>query len=148
VVAYTGAGTSGSATDTKLAVGSVKAGFVYPTADTSASPNALGSAGHVFGRLGQSAMTLPGNSAPFAWFTVATGSLSAMMVSAFPVADADAGLADAAKFLRMEATASIWATLDSFKAPGQPGAPTAATTTNAKMLALGAASALVFVTLA
>jgi hypothetical protein len=93
-------------------------------------------------------MTLPGGSAPFAWFAVATTSFPAMMVSAFPEADADTGLADAAKFIKMEASASKFATLDSFKAPGQPGAPTAATETNAKMLALGAASALVFVTLA
>jgi hypothetical protein len=70
-VAYTGAGTSGSAADTALAVGSVKIGYVYPTADTSATAKAVGSAGHVFGRLGQGAMTLPGASAPFAWFAVA-----------------------------------------------------------------------------
>jgi heme exporter protein D len=93
-------------------------------------------------------MTLPGGSAPFAWFAVAATSFPAMMVSAFPVADDDAGLNGVTKFLKMEASASKFATLDSFKAPGQPGTPTAVTSDNAKMLALGAASALIFVTLA
>jgi hypothetical protein len=71
-----------------------------------------------------------------------------MMVSAFPEADADVGIAAATDFIRFEAKATSWADLASFKAPGQPGAPTATTAENAKILALGAASALVFVTLA
>jgi len=147
-VAYTGQGASAAAVDSKLPGGSVKAGFVYPTADTSVSTKVVGSAGHVFGRLGQSDMTLPGGSAPFSWDVVATAEKAAMMVSAFPALDADAGLVAATNFVRAEAKATVWATLGSFNAPGQPGAPTAATTENAKILALGAASALVFVTLA
>jgi len=51
-VAYTGVAASAATADVAAAQGSVAMGYVYPTADTTASAKVVGSAGHVFGRLG------------------------------------------------------------------------------------------------
>jgi len=97
-------GTGDTANDTKVAVVSVHKGYIYPTMDTTATA-ALGEAGHIFGRLGQGTMTLPGAMAPFAWFPPAATSLATIQVSFFPALDTDSGLTAAAQVITCEAKA-------------------------------------------
>jgi len=106
------------------------------------------SVGHVFGRLGQGDATMSTGSSPFLWMTAVTATKAGMLLGFYPTADADTGMVATTKVVTIDFKAKTWASLDDFKKPDRPGAPTEPMGTGASMLALGATSALVLATLA
>jgi hypothetical protein len=141
---------TGNASNNKSDVkASIATGFVYLTADTSASTAAASTkAGHVFGRLGQSQQTMTDGYKPFVWAELATATeKAAMMVSIFPTTDASAGLASGKTF-EVSVKGRAWAALSDFNKPSQPGAATNPMSSGSAVLSLGVASAVVLATLA
>lgn len=68
-------------------------------------------------------MTMPGNSPPFLWANTVSTDNATVMVSLFPVTDADIGLADPAKKIEIVGRASTWAQQTDFNSPAQPKEP-------------------------
>jgi len=119
-------------------------GYIVSTADASGTNVAV--AGRVFGRLGQGTDSYPGASAWLYGDKPATNTPT-MMVSFFPLVDADAGMTATANEVTASAVTAPWSGLDAWIAPGQPAAAAAPMSTGASYLSAGIASALIIASL-
>lgn len=117
-------------------------GYYQVLADTTKATD-LAYTGKVWGRLGQGAGNIPASATPFYWSeatsTMADGNSAGMVISAFPIAETDTGITDAAKFVKMTAKAVKWTDEKAYAAPARPAAAAAPKPglSGAKMLAAG-----------
>lgn len=97
-------------------------GYMTPSGDTSSSTAVLvTNGGHVFGRLGQGADTMPGSNAPFLWADQSSTYVAGMLISFFPEGESDVGLA-AGKVVNMTVQAADYLDLTSLNVPSMPSA--------------------------
>ena len=86
-------------------------GYLAPSDDKTASTVTLGAnVGHVFGRYGQGADTMPDAHKPFVWYEAAASHVSGMYISYFPEAYGDTGLGSG-KVITMSVAARDYLTL-------------------------------------
>lgn len=100
----------------------IRSGNLQVSSDV-AKAETISEAGHVFGRLGQGANSLPANAAPFLWNTAVDTKNTYMIISAFPNADGDTGLTADTKFIQISAKLSDWATTESLGPPAEKPSP-------------------------
>ena len=132
----------------ELAGDSFRKGYLISTTDNSLADGKMDSsvAAHAFGRLGQGDASNPSKGAK-GWYYGAkssTGNAPGMMISYYPKADGDAGLAKG-KTIKTNAQPISWAGLGDFASPGQPGAAAAPMDAGAAGLYAGAAATLLAV---
>lgn len=83
---------------------------------------AVGDVGHVFGKLGQGYPTDPAMANAFYWGKEDKTLAPGMMISIFPKADADTGLATGKK-IELGAYQSKWDSVEVYAPPPQPPKP-------------------------
>jgi hypothetical protein len=76
----------------------------------------------MFGRLGEGKNNYPGTADPFFWGTAEAAKKPTLIVSMFPNAHGDAGLAAAADKNTLKAKSGAWVSYNTFNAPSQPSA--------------------------
>lgn len=111
--------------------------YIGGVADKTPTPPTVVNIGAVWGRLGQGVGGLPADAAPLRWLATAAADRAAMLVSFFPDADADTGLATTKK-ISMQAVGKKWGSFSMFSKPSQPAAASPAEIPEG----LGAAAAL------
>lgn len=139
-------GSAGNSPDPKFAT---RWGTLVATADTTVTDvkKTAAGIGHAFGWLGQGeASTIDGTN-PFYWGPNASTDTPTMMLSFFPAADADTGLAATANEITVSAKAKDWLSDDAFQSPTLPSKAQVAkifagSAENSTYLALGATTAL------
>jgi hypothetical protein len=97
------------------AASATRKGFLASTPD--ASGTTVTDVGHVFGRLGEGNLNMPGVSLPFYWGDSNAANAPGIMISVFPNIDADAGLNTASSKIEIEGKTYAWANVDDFTAP-------------------------------
>lgn len=138
-------GTNGNSPDPKFAT---RWGTLVATGDTAVTDvlKTAAGIGHAFGWLGQGEQSTIEGTRPLYWGQQASTDTPTMMLSFFPAADADTGLAATADEITVSAMAKKWVSGDVFQSPIQPSKAQIAkifgSADNSAYLALGATTAL------
>lgn len=102
----------------------------YLIANNDVAKDAVQNCGHVFGRLGQSDVNMPGEAAPV-YFGDTTGSAATLILGVYPKNSNEAGITATDKKIEIESKAVIWeANLYTVKVPSKPNEASAAASDN------------------